>query len=129
MSGRCLLDTNIVIALFGGDSRVREHFAAAEELFTASIVIGELYFGARKSRRRAENVAQVADFVASSKVLSCDVQTARWYGEVKAGLRERGQPIPDNDIWIAAVVRQHDLTLITRDNHFGQVQDLKTQAW
>ena len=48
---------------------------------------------------------------------------------VKAELAQRGRPIPGNDLWIAAMARQHDLPLATRDAHFAQVQRLKTLAW
>jgi predicted nucleic acid-binding protein len=51
------------------------------------------------------------------------------YGEVKAELARLGKPIPDNDLWIAAVARQHDLPLATRDAHFALVPGLKTLAW
>jgi tRNA(fMet)-specific endonuclease VapC len=49
MSGRVLLDTNIVIAIFAGELPVLERMAAAEEVFVPAVVLGELYYGARKS--------------------------------------------------------------------------------
>jgi tRNA(fMet)-specific endonuclease VapC len=51
------------------------------------------------------------------------------YGEVKNALRLKGHPIPENDIWIAAVAHQHDLTLVTRDTHFDEIDNLKIIAW
>jgi tRNA(fMet)-specific endonuclease VapC len=62
-------------------------------------------------------------------VLLCDVDVAWRYGEVKKLLRDKGRPIPENDIWIAAIALKHDLTLATRDVHFGEVTGLKTAAW
>ncbi len=47
----------------------------------------------------------------------------------KGGLHEKGRPIPENDIWIAAIARQHDLTLVSRDVHFGEVENLKVESW
>lgn len=64
-----------------------------------------------------------------SIVLGCDAETARRYGEVKNGLRQKGRPIPENDIWIAAIALQYDLTLVARDVHFGEVDGLKVEAW
>ena len=129
MSGRYLLDTNTIIALFADDHAVTDRLKSAEEVFTASIVIGELFFGAHGSGRRTDNLAQVDDFAASSRVLNCDVETARWYGEIKQRLRQKGRPIPENDIWIAAIALQHDLTVITRDLHFKEVESLGIEAW
>jgi tRNA(fMet)-specific endonuclease VapC len=129
MSGRNLLDTNIVIALFAQDSAVVEHLDEAEEVFIPSIVLGELYFGARKSRRVKENSARIDEFAVSNVVLGCDTETARYYGEIKNALREKGRPIPENDVWIAAIALQYDLTLISRDAHFGEIDHLKVESW
>ena len=128
-SGRCLLDTNIVIALFGHDSGVAARLQQTEEAFVPAIVLGELYFGAHRSRRRDGNLAQVDEFAAANFVVACDTDTARHYGRIKDGLRGRGTPIPENDVWIAALAVQHELTLVTRDAHFGQVDGLTTASW
>jgi tRNA(fMet)-specific endonuclease VapC len=62
-------------------------------------------------------------------VLPCDATTARLYGEIKASLRSKGRPIPENDIWNAAVAQQHGLSLVTRDEHFNNVAGLAAEAW
>lgn len=129
MSGRFLLDTNIIIAIFRGETSIQSRLAGAEEVFVPSIVLGELYFGAHKSRRVEENIERIDDLATSSAVLTCDADTAREYGFIKAGLREKGKPIPENDIWIAAIARQHQLALVTRDDHFGEVDDLEQEIW
>jgi tRNA(fMet)-specific endonuclease VapC len=129
MSGRYLLDTNIIIALIANDSDLTDRLKEADEIFIPSIVIGELYYGACKSSRAKANVAQIDQFAAKNVALSCDSETARWYGEVKDRLRQKGRPIPENDIWIAAIALQHDLTLITRDVHFREVEGLKIERW
>jgi len=120
MSGNYLLDTNIVIALFASDSAVTDRLEDAEEVFIPSIVLGELYYGAHKSSRAKENIARLDDFAASNVVLSCDTEIARRYGEVKDRLRQKGHPIPENDIWIAAIALHHGLTLVTRDMHLAR---------
>ncbi len=55
MTGRFLIDTNIVIALFAKDPAVQQHLGIATEVFTPAIVLGELYYGAYKSSRVKEN--------------------------------------------------------------------------
>lgn len=129
MSGSYLLDANIVIALFASDTAVTERLSHAAEVFIPSIVIGELFYGARKSSRITENATRIDEFVRSNAVLSCDVETARRYGEIKDGLRQKGRPIPENDIWIAALALQHTLVLVSRDAHFREVENLELEVW
>jgi tRNA(fMet)-specific endonuclease VapC len=126
---RFLIDTNVVIALFAGEAGVQARLAAATQVFVPSTVIGELHYGARKSGRVAENVRRVQEFAAGITVLPCDAATAAVYGEVKAALHLKGKPIPENDIWIAAIARQHDLTLVSRDEHFNPVDQLRVEKW
>ena len=129
MSGKFLLDTNIAIALFAKDSSVMDRLQEAESVSIPSIVLGELFFGAYKSTHVDENVARVSEFASASAVLACDTTTGRHYGQIKSRLRTKGQPIPENDIWIAALARQYDLTLVSRDVHFAEVENLKVEAW
>jgi tRNA(fMet)-specific endonuclease VapC len=129
MSGKCLLDTNIVIALFANDATIKEHLVKTDEVFIPSVVIGELFYGAYKSARSKENISRIDNFAGSSIVLGCDTETARLYGEIKYALSVKGHPIPENDIWIAAIAIQHDLTLISRDAHFVEVDNLKIAVW
>jgi tRNA(fMet)-specific endonuclease VapC len=129
MSGRYLLDTNIAIALFANEIAARDNLVQADEVFIPSIVIGELCFGAKKSGRVPENLLRVDEFAASNVVLSCDSETARYYGEIKNALRIKGRPLPENDIWIAAIALQHDLVLATRDIHFDEIDRLKIARW
>ena len=103
--------------------------AAAEEVFVPSIVIGELYFGAYKSARSEDNRKAVETFTAGRVVLIPDADTADMYGQIKYALRIKGRPIPENDIWIAALAMQHDLVLLTKDQHFAEVDNLSVTQW
>ena len=129
MSGRFLLDTNIVIAIFAEEPTVLAHLTTAEDIFVPAIVLGELYYGARKSTRAEANTARIEEFGSSAAVLGCDVITALQYGRIKNDLRAKGRPIPENDIWIAAVAVQHRLTVVSRDEHFVEVMDLPREVW
>jgi len=104
MNGRYLLDTNIVIALFGEDEEVFKKVQEAEELYHPAIVIGELYYGAFNSTRKAKNLQKIDEYRDEVAVLNSDDHTARFYGEIKAGLKKKGTPIPENDIWISAIL-------------------------
>ncbi len=108
---------------------MRGSFAQAGEVFVPSIVVGELYYGARKSVRTTENLSRIDELVAESAMMVCDAETAQHYGEVKNKLRLKGRPLPENDIWIAALALQHNLTLVTRDAHFQEIENLRVVAW
>jgi len=69
------------------------------------------------------------EFAESCSVLICDTETSRQYGEIKNLLRAKGRPIPENDIWIAAIAKQHELTLVSRDEHFKEIEDFLTLTW
>ncbi len=129
MSGSYLLDTNIVIALFARDAVVEDRLGRADSVFVPSIVLGELYYGAHKSTRVQANIGRIEELAAQSAVLSCDADTARHYGQIKNELRHKGRPVPENDIWIAALSIQHDLKLVTRDAHFADVSELGFENW
>lgn len=129
MSGSVLLDTNIVIGLFAKDQAVLARLSKTDSLFIPSIVVGELYFGAYKSAHPDQNVRRVEELVATSAILNCDAVTAEHYGRIKKALRDKGRPLPENDIWIAALAQQHGLTVVSRDQHFNEIESLPVEAW
>src|SRR5215510_14914351 len=119
-SGRFLLDMNIVIALLDGEKAVLSRLEDASEIFISATAVGELFFGAAKSGRPAENWAKLEAFVAGRSILSCDLQVAREYGRIKKSLRDKGRPIPENDIWMAATAKCYGLTFVSRDPQFRE---------
>jgi tRNA(fMet)-specific endonuclease VapC len=129
MSGKFLLDTNIVIALFDRDPLVLKQLIRAEAIFVPSIVLGELYYGAQRSMKVEANVRRISELAASTVVLPCDLGAAQQYGLVKNSLRARGRPLPENDIWVAAIACQHALTLVSRDEHLKEVEGLRLESW
>jgi tRNA(fMet)-specific endonuclease VapC len=130
MSGRYLLDTNVIIALFARQQTVLDRLAAADAVFVPVVALGELYYGARKSGRVEQNLERIDEFAAAATLLDCNQATAQRYGDIKNGLRAKGHPIPENDIWIGAVGMQHDLTVATRDDdHFSQIAGLRLEVW
>lgn len=129
VSGSYLLDTNIVIALFAADSAVLDKLSDAEAVFVPAIVLGELYYGAHKSSQPVENADHIVAFAAQNTILACDEETARAYGVFKSQLRAKGKPLPENDIWIGALAHQYDLTLITRDRHFAEMDEISYASW
>lgn len=129
MNGRFLLDTNIIIALFAEDPKVHERISNASEVFISCTAVGELYFGAYKSIKIQENLNRIDEFALNNTVLPCDIDTAKRYGDIKNRLKEKGQPIPENDLWIGAIAQQYALTLVTNDSHFKAIENLKIEIW
>ncbi|MEZ4824932.1 MAG: type II toxin-antitoxin system VapC family toxin [Bacteroidia bacterium] len=129
MSGRFLLDSNIVIAILSGDQIVISKANQASEIFLPSVVIGELYYGAFNSGKKQINIERIDQLRTQATVLNCDGNTAMYYGQIKKGLKEKGNPIPENDIWIAAIALQYNLNLVTRDHHFSYIEGLNVEKW
>ena len=129
MAGRYLLDSNIVIALFNRDADVTRRLAETEEVFLSTIVLGELIYGALYSSLVEENLAKIDFLAVRLPPLPVDPAIAREYGRIKQELRDRGTPIPENDIWIAATAIRHELILATRDAHFNAIPCLSWEMW
>lgn len=129
MSGRLLLDTNAIIAHFSGLGNVERRIADATELFVSTIVIGELHYGAEKSVQRSERLREINDLLRVTTTIGVDNETAVYYGTVRAELSRDGNPIPDNDCWIAAQALQHRLEIVTSDKQFGYVPGLVLHDW
>ena len=124
-----LIDTNIAIALFAGDEIVTEKVRNAEFIAVAPTIIGELWYGDQKSQQVIQNLRKIDILANNSKFYRYDFETAQFYGIIKERLERKGTLIPDNDIWIAAIARQHNLILVTRDAHFDEIESLQTERW
>ncbi len=128
-AGGILLDTSVVIAHLRGQIDVLSLTAPAEPLFVPLVALGELYKGAEKSARPAHNRRLVDDFLQMAALLYPDTATAESYAKAAVALEARGQVIPENDLWIAAVALECDLPLATRDAHFDRVDGLNVIRW
>lgn len=122
--GKLLVDTSLVVDFFHGDPVAVRVLEQAQPVCVPVVVLAELLAGARRSQRVAENVKQVEDFAGRNVVLPCDDVTASHYADIWNQLRARGKPIPENDMWIAAVATQHSLPIAARDAHFDHVDSL-----
>ncbi len=120
------LDTNVYSGFMRGTPAAVSVLRGAHEIHVPVIVLGELLAGFASGTRTKKNRDELARFMASPRVsvLRLDERTARHYGEIFAALRIAGTPIPTNDLWIAALARQHRITLLTFDTHFRAVPGL-----
>ena len=133
---RYLLDTSVLISFLRGrlsDERFTRP-RGGRVLYASIISHGELARGAYRARSDADRELRLTQFTSLllgklDGVLPVTSQIADAYGQVAAGLDAIGQPLPVNDIWIAATALVHDLILVSEDRHFARVPGLKVENW
>ncbi len=128
-NGKLAVDTNAVIAYREGISGACSLIEKADTIVLPVTVLGELLYGAANSARPQENERIVHKFSAQCALIPIDQNIAVRYANVRLHLKKIGRPIPENDIWVAAICLEFDVTLLTLDNHFKYVNDLKVVNW
>lgn len=120
------IDTNAYTAMARGDELESGIVRQAETILLPLIVLGELRAGFAHGNRSEKNENKLVQFLNSPRVevLILDEQTTHHYARLYAQLRKQGTPIPTNDIWIAALVTQHDLHLLSRDSDFDNLPQI-----
>lgn len=124
-----ILDTNAVSAVLAGDPAIETLLDPERVHHLPVIVIGEYRYGLARSkhRRRLEQLLNL--LIRESIVLPIEEETTRHYAMVREQLRRAGQPIPENDVWIAGLSRQYDLPVVSRDKHFDQFDPSIRRSW
>ncbi|MBD2194262.1 MULTISPECIES: PIN domain-containing protein [Calothrix] len=140
-----LLDTNHCSAAILGDVNLLRRIAELENslITTCVIVQGELVDMAERSQRRESNLDLIHRFLQGIYISSINASTATIYGQLKAAVfkqfapkdknKQRKTKITDlgfdeNDIWIAAIALQNNLTVVSRDSDFLRIQQVRTFA-
>lgn len=120
------LDTNRYRDLCDGDAEVKRLLEEAESVYLPIVVLGELRAGFSLGRRGRENEQVLLRFLAKPgvEVLGITDATTREYASLYRQLRQQGTPIPINDLWIAALVVENNLSLCSRDDHFLHLPQL-----
>ena len=124
-----ILDTNALSALAEGDVAAAAKLGEARQVAVPVIVLGEYLFGIAHSRRRHEFERWLRELVSTVRVLDVNEETAARYAGARTELKQSGTPIPSNDVWIAALCRQHALPLLSRDRHFDLIKGLERVSW
>ena len=124
-----ILDTNTLSAAAESEPAALAIVATADRLDVPVVVLGEYRLGITRSRYKAAYEEWLAEWVRAVTVLDVDAETARSYAAIGVELRDKGTPIPTNDLWIAALCRQHSLPLLSRDHNFDYVSGLKRLEW
>ncbi|HUL73417.1 MAG TPA: type II toxin-antitoxin system VapC family toxin [Vicinamibacterales bacterium] len=123
---RLALDTNRYTDLARGLEPTLGLVATADAVFLPFVVVGELRAGFAVGQHTTDNERMLRRFLQKpgTDVLFADEQTTFHYASLFALLRRQGTPIPTNDLWIAALVRQHGLVLHARDKHFDHLSEI-----
>ena len=125
-----ILDTNAVSDFADANQRLLNRLQqSGEDIHLPVIVLGEYRYGVKSSRLRAARESWLDELESTVIVLAVTSETSRIYADIRHELRLAGQPIPENDLWIAALARQHGLPVLTNDAHFDQVSGLERIGW
>lgn len=124
-----LLDTNAVSALLMGEPAIQALLNEDDRHALPVIVVGEYRFGLLRSRSRRQLEPLLERLVLESEVLVVDEATTHHYARAREILRRKGRPLPENDVWIAALALQHRLAIATRDQHFDELDGLVRHGW
>jgi tRNA(fMet)-specific endonuclease VapC len=117
---RVAIDTNRYVDLCKGVAETVELLETADAVILPFVVLAELRAGFLLGRRQVENERALNRLLLKDgvDVFYADDQTTHHYASVYRQLRRQGTPIPTNDMWLAALVLQHNLALHARDRHF-----------
>lgn len=115
------LDTNQAIAVLNATGDTARWIQSFTTIYLPVPVVGELRCGALNSGRPAQNLLRIEQLSARCHVLDVTVHTAEIYALTRLRLKQKGRPIPENDVWIAALCIEHDLPFATADFHFTEV--------
>jgi tRNA(fMet)-specific endonuclease VapC len=124
-----ILDTNAVSAAAEQHPGIAEALSTATILALPVIVVGEFRSGIAQSRHRVTYSRWLDNLMIDCRVLDVTETTAHHYAAILLELRRAGKPIPTNDLWIAALCRQHALPLLSKDRHFDAVDGLRRIEW
>ncbi len=126
MAVRLALDTNRYVDLCRGEEGVAERLERAAFIYMPFVVMAELRAGFAVGVRGPQNERVLRRFLMKEgvEILFADEQTSHHYASIFRQLRAQDTPIPTNEIWIAALVVQHDLVLYARDQHFDHLPQL-----
>jgi tRNA(fMet)-specific endonuclease VapC len=124
-----ILDTNALSAAAEKDPAIIAVLGTSSRVAIPVVALGEYRSGILRSRHSDRYQQWLGAFVSSSLLLDVTDETTHHYATIVVELQQAGKLIPTNDMWIAALCRQHKLPLLSRDRHFDVVRNLKRLEW
>ena len=124
---KILLDTNAYSHYLRGNQKVLSVLASSEEILLSVFVLGELYYGFRGGSNESSNKLILEQFIdkPNVKIIRASRDTAEIFAIAKHNLKKSGNPIPLNDVWIAAHALETGSVLVTYDHHFQKIENLR----
>ena len=124
-----ILDTNALSAIADGQPDATKSFIRARQVAIPVIILGEYRFGIAHSPHQQKYERWLEELISCSRVLEVNEETAIVYAALRGQLKAAGTPIPSNDVWIAALCRQHGLPLLSHERHFDSIKGLQRLNW
>jgi predicted nucleic acid-binding protein len=124
-----IFDTNALSAFVDGEQKLLHVIRGETDIALPSIVLGEYLYGIQQSRMRASYEGWIKSNLRYFDILPVAHEAADRYAEIRLELKAAGTPIPSNDLWIAALARQHRTRLVTRDRHFRAILGVHILTW
>jgi len=124
-----ILDTNALSDIFKKNDTIKAHLKNANQLYVPVIVLGEYQFGIKASTKAKELNTLLSDFMNTVQELIIGSKTASHYADIRWELKQNGTPIPENDIWIAALGREFNIPILSRDSHFDYIKGITRLTW
>ena len=124
---KIVLDTNAYSNLLSGANEVLDIIAVTDTVYMSIFVLGELYAGFKGGTKEKYNLKVLNNFLhkPSVKILNATNETAEFFALIKNQLKKIGKPIPVNDIWISAHTIESGSILVSYDNHFNSIENLR----
>jgi predicted nucleic acid-binding protein len=128
MNHRYLIDTCVLVDAIGKGANIPLKIEMGDIVFLSTVAIGEFKAGLDSTRRGRREYDALSDFLRLPNVVQITLTpaTTDLYAKVFRSLREKGRPIPVNDIWLAAQALEHGAVLVSSDRHFEEVANLQT---
>jgi tRNA(fMet)-specific endonuclease VapC len=124
-----IVDTNALSAIADEEPGMGEVLERATLVAIPVIVLGEYGFGIAQSTCRNHHQKWLRENIPGFRILDITRETAEYYAGLRLELKRAGTPIPSNDLWIAALCREHKLPVLSRDRHFDRIRGLRRLEW
>ena len=127
-----LFDTDMIIYSLKADEAVRRNLRRHlhDPIKISAITLMELYYGAYKSKKIANNLAKIKTIENTFEIITVSRELVEIFGVLKSGLEKTGKPLDDFDLILASTAMSHNLTIVTNnEKHFGRIDGLKMENW
>jgi tRNA(fMet)-specific endonuclease VapC len=124
-----ILDTNALSAWWKSEPEILAVLRGLVRICVPVPALAEFRFGVLQSTKRELMEMWMSKALSSTRILAIDEETTQAYASLRWELKRAGKPLPMNDLWIAAIARQHRLPILSRDSHFDVIKSIERNSW